>query len=137
MAVNQKLVIGGITDSAGVDILAWSWGMSGADARSAFVEDISFTKFVDTTSPLLQVFCLSGQQTKGATLTASSPDRSQLQITMSDPVLVTSVSTGGSSGEDGLTENFTLKFGQVQVEFRDARGRTEQYGWNVLRNSRV
>ena len=38
--------------------------------------------------------------------------------------LVTSVSTGGSGGEDRLTENVTLNFASVKLEYQpqDAKG---------------
>jgi type VI secretion system secreted protein Hcp len=39
-----------------------------------------------------------------------------LAITML-PVMVTSVSTGGSGGEDRLTENITLNFSKVKVSY--------------------
>ncbi|MCB1909093.1 MAG: type VI secretion system tube protein Hcp, partial [Rhodocyclaceae bacterium] len=39
-----------------------------------------------------------------------------LTVTMTD-VLVTSVSSGGSGGEDRLTENATLNFAKVKVEY--------------------
>ena len=37
-------------------------------------------------------------------------------ITMED-VLITSISTGGSGGEDRLTENVSLNFAKVKVEY--------------------
>jgi type VI secretion system secreted protein Hcp len=40
-----------------------------------------------------------------------------LKITMSE-VLVTSLSTGGSGGEDRLTQNVTLNFAKVKVEYQ-------------------
>lgn len=139
--MSMSLTIGGITDRAGIPILAWSWGMSNSGSPSqpsgrANVQDMSFTKHLDITSPLLELFCLSGRQAKDAVFTASYPDRSTLTITMQSPLIVTSVSSGGSEG-DAATEDFSLGFGQVRVDFRDASGRQQEFGWNVLAGRQV
>ena len=54
-------------------------------------------------------------------------------------VMVTSVSTGGSGGEDRLTENVTLNFAQVKYEYtkqkEDGTGDTPmEYAWNISAN---
>ena len=41
-----------------------------------------------------------------------------LTITMSD-LIITSVSTGGSGGEDRLTENVTINFAKVKVDYKE------------------
>jgi type VI secretion system secreted protein Hcp len=56
-------------------------------------------------------------------------------------VLVTSVSTGGSGGEDRLTENVTLNFADVKVEYveQTATGGTgdkPSMTWNIAENSK-
>jgi type VI secretion system secreted protein Hcp len=55
------------------------------------------------------------------------------------PVLVTSVDTGGSGGEDRLTENVTLNFAKVEVGYTpqkpDGTGDAEiSLIWNVEKN---
>ena len=54
-------------------------------------------------------------------------------------VLITSVSTGGSGGEDRLTENITLNFETVKVDYipqkDDGTGDAAmEYGWNISEN---
>ena len=61
-----------------------------------------------------------------------------LKIKMS-PVLVTSVGTGGSGGEDRLTENVTLNFAKVEVGYtpqkEDGTGDAEiSLIWNIEKN---
>jgi type VI secretion system secreted protein Hcp len=61
-----------------------------------------------------------------------------MEITMS-PVLVTSVSTGGSSGDERLTENVTLNFAKVKVSYtpQNADGRADAaivFTWNIEHN---
>src|SRR5215469_13888573 len=97
-----------------IDILAWSFGMSnsgtfhqgsGGGAGKANVQDISVTKYVDKASAELMNACLTGAHLKEATLTvrkAGGKPLEYIKVTMTE-VLVTSVSTGGSGGEDRLT----------------------------------
>jgi type VI secretion system secreted protein Hcp len=53
--------------------------------------------------------------------------------------LVTSVSNGGSGGEDRLTENATLNFAKVKVEYmeqaKDGTGTAgPEFAWNIEAN---
>lgn len=113
-----------------IDVLAWSWGMSqsgtmhmggGGGAGKVNVQDLSVTKWVDKSSPVLMQYCSIGKQFKEALLTvrkAGGDDPLEyILITMKD-VIVTSVSTGGSGGEDRLTENCSLNFSQYKVEYQ-------------------
>ena len=57
-------------------------------------------------------------------------------------VMVTAVSTGGSGGEDRLTENVTLNFAKVEVTYtpQDKTGKAGDpipYGWNIAENVKV
>jgi type VI secretion system secreted protein Hcp len=111
-----------------IDVLAWSWGMSqsgtfhaggGGGAGKANVQDISFTKWLDDASAPLMLATLNGKHLKDATLIvrkAGETPQDYLKILMTD-VMVTSVSTGGSGGEDRLTENVTLNFAKVKVDY--------------------
>ena len=111
-----------------IDVLAWSWGMSqsgsthmggGSGAGKVNVQDISFTKYVDKASPNLLRGCCKGTHYKQAVLTVRKAGGKQLEyikITLHD-IIVTSISTGGSGGEDRLTENVTLNFGKFKFEY--------------------
>ena len=111
-----------------IDILAWSWGMTqsgsmhiggGGGAGKVAVQDLSVTKYVDKSSPNLIQTCCTGRHYPKATLTVRKAGASPVEymiITMTD-VLITSVSTGGSGGEDRLTENVSLNFAKVEVKY--------------------
>lgn len=111
-----------------IDVLAWSWGASqsgtfhaggGGGAGKANVQDLSFTKWIDKASPKLQLALLKGTHIDSAVLNvrkAGDKPYVYLKITLTK-VLVSSVSTGGSGGEDRLTENVTLNFAKVKVEY--------------------
>ena len=111
-----------------IDVLAWSWGMSnsgtahmggGAGAGKVNVQDLSLTKYVDKASPVLMLACCNGAHYDSAELVVRKAGKDPLEyikIKMTE-VLITSVSTGGSGGEDRLTENVTLNFAKVDVTY--------------------
>lgn len=136
-----------------VDILAWSWGLSqsgtfgsggGGGAGKASFQDLSFTHHIDKASTALQLHCATGTHIDDATITvrkAGEKQENYLVITMS-PVLVTSVSTGGSGGEDRLTENVSLNYGKVKVEYwaQDKAGELKSAGefhYDIQTNQKV
>ena len=135
MAVDMFIKIGDIkgeskvgTHKESIDILAWSWGLSqsgtfsqggGGGAGKVSVQDISLTKYVDSSSTALMLAACKGTHIKQATLTvrkAGDKPLEYIKITL-DSVLVSSLSTGGSGGEDRLTENVSLNFAKFKVEY--------------------
>jgi type VI secretion system secreted protein Hcp len=133
-----------------IDVLAWSWGVSnsgnahvggGAGAGKCNVQDLSFTKYVDkATSPLLLAAC-NGKHYDEALLIirkAGENPVEYLKIKLTE-VLITSVTTGGSGGEDRLTENVTLNFAKVNVDYtpQDDKGKggtAVTMGWDICQN---
>jgi type VI secretion system secreted protein Hcp len=145
MAVDMFMKIAGVDGESRdskhaktIDVLAWSWGMSnsgtahvggGAGAGKVNVQDLSFTKFIDKSSTVLMMGCAKGTHYDDATLIvrkAGDTPLEYLKITMKE-VLITSLSTGGSGGEDRLTENVTLNFASYVVAYQaqDAKGAKE------------
>jgi type VI secretion system secreted protein Hcp len=135
MAVDMILKIEGVDGESKIkgheneiDVLAWSWGITqsgsmhiggGGGSGKADVHDISLTKYVDKASINLMRNCLNGAHLGEAVLTVRKAGKDPVDyvvITIS-PVLVTSVSTGGSGGEDRLTENITLNFAKVKTSY--------------------
>jgi type VI secretion system secreted protein Hcp len=135
MAVDMFLKVGDIkgesldkTHKESIDVLAWSWGMSqsgtthmggGGGAGKVNVQDVSVTKYVDKSSHLLIAACSTGKHYPEAKLTvrkAGDKPLEYIKITMTE-VMVTAVSTGGSGGEDRLTENVTLNFAKYKFEY--------------------
>jgi type VI secretion system secreted protein Hcp len=135
-----------------IDVLAWSWGMSnsgsahvggGAGAGKCNVQDLSFTKYIDKSSPDLMLACCNGKHYSDALLIVRKAGEKPLEyvkITMTE-VMITAVSTGGSGGEDRLTENVTLNFAQVKVEYVEqtptgGTGDKPSMSWNIAENSK-
>jgi type VI secretion system secreted protein Hcp len=112
-----------------IDVLSWSWGVSnngsfhtgtGGGSGKCNVNDITFTKYVDLSTHLLLQKCASGKHFDKATLVvrkAGDKPLEYLTITM-DKVMVTAVQTGGSGGEDRLTENVTLNFAKFKLVYK-------------------
>ncbi|MES2297920.1 MAG: type VI secretion system tube protein Hcp [Pseudomonadota bacterium] len=134
-----------------IDILAWSWGVSnagsfhgagGGGAGKANFQDISVTKYIDKSSAALIAACAKGSHIplcKILVRKAGEGQQKYLEITMTK-VLVTSVSTGGSGGEDRLTENISLNFGEVKYEYftQNEKGVTASGGvvnWDIAGNA--
>jgi type VI secretion system secreted protein Hcp len=160
MAVDMFIKIGTLkgeskdkTHKGEIDVLAWSWGMSnsgsahvggGAGAGKVNVQDLSFTKYLDLSSPDLMLACCNGKHIDSATLVvrkAGEQPLEYLKIKLTE-VLVTSVSTGGSGGEDRLTENVTLNFAKVNVDYIEqtptgGQGDKPKMGWDISANVKI
>ncbi|RDI29499.1 MULTISPECIES: type VI secretion system tube protein Hcp [Pseudacidovorax] len=133
-----------------IDILAWSWGMSqsgtmhqggGGGAGKVNMQDISITKYVDSASHALILACCKGTHYDKMTLVVRKAGDNPLEyikITMEE-VIIASVSTGGSGGEDRLTENVSLNFAKVKFEYdpqtQKGGGKgVKTAGWNIAEN---
>lgn len=120
-------VVKGFEDQ--IQLLAWSWGMSqsgtthigsGGGAGKVNVNDLSFTHYVDSSTPKLMLACCKGSHYPEATITmrkAGGDPLPFLTIKLTD-IIVTSVSEGGSAGEESLTENVTLNFAAFEVSYQ-------------------
>lgn len=142
MAIDMFMKIGQIegesrdaAHAGEMDVLAYSLGFSnsgtthvggGAGAGKANAQDLSFTTYVSKASlPLFTAVC-TGKIFPAATLTlrrAGANPIEFLKIRMED-VLVSSDSSGGSGGEDRLTENYSLNYARIIFTYtgQDASG---------------
>jgi type VI secretion system secreted protein Hcp len=134
-----------------IDVLAWSWGMNqtgsghtGGGAGTGQVNDLSLTKYIDMATPDLMLACCNGKHYPEAKLTVRKAGENPLEyvvITMQD-VIITGVQTGGSGGEDKLTENVTLNFAKVKVDYTEqtgtgGKGATPKMGWDIEANKKL
>jgi len=135
MAVDMFLKIDGIKGESEddkhkgeIDVLAWSWGASqtgtmhtggGGGAGKSNIQDISITKWIDSSSHKLLKAVSIGDHIKEALLTvrkAGSKPLEYIKLNMKD-CLISSVSTGGSGGEDRLTENISINFAVFEYTY--------------------
>lgn len=135
-----------------VDVLAWSWGVSNAtttpssSARAkrpgpASFQDLSLTKYMDAASVPLFMKVSSGERIASARLVVRGAGEHPLEyyVMCLRDVGVTSISTGGSGGEDRLTEHVSLNYGSVSLTYQkpdvgDAAGTVFTGGWDLVRN---
>lgn len=135
-----------------IDVLAWSWGMSqsgtmhlgsGGGAGKVNVQDLSFTKYVDKSSPALMGACAKGSHLDKAVLTCRKAGGNPLEymVFTFESVLVSSLSFGGSGGEERFTENVTLNFEKYSVTYQPQNAKGEKEGgpvdskWNIVANA--
>lgn len=133
-----------------IDVLAWGWGCSnsgtmhtgmGGGSGKVSVQDLSVTKYVDKSSCNLLLKCCNGKHYEDALLTVRKSGETPIEyvkITM-NKVMVTSVSSGGSGGQDRVTENISLNFKTVKVEYTPqeydgSAGATMDMGWDIEAN---
>lgn len=160
MAVDMFFKIEGIDGEAQdgkhakeIDVLAWSWSASqagtthmgsGGGAGKVNVNDISFTKYVDSASHALLLHCCNGKHIPKATLVVRKAGENPLEyikIELED-LIVSSVSTGGSGGEDRLTENVALNFAKFKYIYtpqkKDGSGdAAKEVAWNIPKNEKA
>ena len=160
MAVDMFIKIKGIDGESRddkhkkeIDVLAWSWGLSqsgsahvggGAGAGKVNVQDLSFTKYTDSATHALVLACCNGEHIEDAVFVVRKAGKEPLdyiKITLNE-VIVSSVSTGGSGGEDRLTENITLNFAKFKLEYTpqkaDGTGdAAKTAGWDIAENKKV
>jgi len=129
-----------------IDVLAWSWGMANSGTthvggaggvRLASFQDLSLTKYVDKASPALMQKCANGGHLTTATLIVRKAGASPVEYIKIklEEVLVSGVATGGSGGEDRLTENVSLNFGKVSLTYRPVSNPAPptgpQFTWDI------
>lgn len=162
MAVDMFLKIDGVEGESSdhahegeIDVLAWSWGLTqsgtmhvarGGGAGKANVQDLTVTKYIDSASPNLMLACCNGKQYATADLVCRKAGGDEqveyLKVEMEN-VIITSVSTGGSIGDDRQTEAVTLNFAKFKVTYtpQDNDGsplpEVGPVGWDIQKNEEI
>lgn len=158
MAIDQFLMLTDITGEsidavhAGeIDILTWDFGASqsgnthlstGGGAGKVNVQDLILSKYIDRSSATLFQACCTGKHIPQAKLTVRKAGDNPLEyfiIEMED-CLITNISTGGSGGEDRVTENISINFAKFRVTYTpqliDGSGDAEVVmGFNIAENT--
>ena len=133
-----------------IDVLTWEWGVNqsgsmhvggGGGSGKADVQDLIITKYVDKASPWLLLKCLDGSHIKEAILTIgkSGDDNFEYLVITMGPVLITSVTSGGSQGYGRATERVFLNFAKVKFSYtpQNSEGGSDaaiDITWNIEKN---
>ncbi|MCF6236918.1 MAG: type VI secretion system tube protein Hcp [Gammaproteobacteria bacterium] len=136
-----------------IDILGWDWGMSqtgsshtggGAGTGKVSIQDITISKYVDSSSANFMLYCAAGKHFEEGKIVCrkAGDDPLEYLVINMKKIMVTSVSTGGSPGEERLTETVNLSFAEVEVEYtaQEDQGAGEAgivFGWNIEQNIKL
>jgi len=161
MAVDILLDIKGIEGESKIegfegkiDVLAFSWGMSqsgyghvggGSGAGKVNVQDLSLTKYLDKATPDIMLKVATGKHYDEVTLSVrkATGDKALVyQQYKMNQVLITSYSTGGSGGEDKLTENISLNFAKIESKYIEQKadgteGKPVFFTFDVAKNAKA
>jgi type VI secretion system secreted protein Hcp len=112
-----------------IEVLSYSWGVSnagsmdfgtgGGEGKASF-HDLSIIHKIDKASPVLMQYCATGVHLKDAVITHRKSGKGQqefLVIKLND-VIITSVTHGGSPNDGGYSENVSLSFTKVALEYK-------------------
>jgi type VI secretion system secreted protein Hcp len=163
MAVDIILMIDGIKGESqikefkneGIDVLSWNWGMSqsgtthqgpGAGSGKVNVSDITFTKYLDLSTPDLLKACTSGKHIPKAELIVRKAGGDKpvdyLKLEM-NTVLVSSYNTGGANdGMDRVQETLSFNFKSFKVTYTQQNEQggkigSSDIGWDIAENVAV
>ncbi len=153
MAIDMFLKLAGIpgesTDPSypnWIEVLAWSWGESnsgtthsgGVTGGHPNLQDLSLTKYVDKASLPILGDCAAGTLIPSATFVnrkAGATPLVFLKYTLTN-LIISSVSSGGSGGEDRLIENISLNFAQITWTYTYLNSLGAQIsktqGWDIV-----
>jgi type VI secretion system secreted protein Hcp len=94
-------------------------GGAGGRGGKAVLHELAITKWLDRASPLLMLKCAQGTHLPTAVLTVRKAGEDRLEyykITLSD-VVISSISSLGSSSGDRPTESVSLNFTKIEWEY--------------------
>lgn len=134
-----------------IDLISWSWGMTqsgtthqgtGGGSGKVNVHDLTVTKWLDRSTPLLMKYCSKLTHIPEINLTVRKSGDKPLEyvkIKLKDAV-ITAVNTGGSSNDDRLTETATINFAKVEFEYSSQKAdgsgdAAVPYTWNIPGNA--
>lgn len=136
MAINAHIKIGSLKGESmikgfedQIQVLSWNWSMNqtgnvhaggGAGAGKVNVGDLTFVHYVDAATPGLMLACCNGEHFAEATLSLQKAGKDPLQyITIKlEHVIITHVGTGGSEGQDLVTETVSLNFAKFSYTYQ-------------------
>jgi type VI secretion system secreted protein Hcp len=110
-----------------IEVVSWSWGAAqlgsshgggGSGTGKVQISDLTITKFVDRSTPVLFQMCASGKAIKTGVLTcrkAGGTPLEYLKITFNQ-ALISHVSYGAGA-DDRIPETVTFNFAQVQYDY--------------------
>jgi type VI secretion system secreted protein Hcp len=133
-----------------IDVLSWSWGLNqtgsqhfsgGGGAGKVSVHDLHFTHWADKSTAYLIKACATGEHIAKGVLTVRKAGKDPLEyikVTLEE-IIVSSVTPGGTHGDERLTENVSLNFRKFKYEYtaqtdKGGAGATAQFAYDISAN---
>lgn len=134
-----------------IDVLAWSWGASipidqssgGGGAGKVTFQDLNITKSVDKSSITLASHLPMGEVIPKLEILVDNcvsecNNSAYYKLTLED-VLVSSITLGGTAGDDRPTEQVAFNFAKIQwcystIDAEGQLGSQDCGGWDIERN---
>jgi type VI secretion system secreted protein Hcp len=138
MAVDMILELDNITGESKVenftdkiDISSFSWGASNSGSAhmgggasgggKGNIHDMSLTKTVDNSSPMLFQLCYQGKHIPTGKLhvrKSSGESKVEYQLFEMTEIYITNVSMGDAAGNETPSESFTLTFAKIKYTYK-------------------
>jgi type VI secretion system secreted protein Hcp len=137
-----------------IDLESWSWGEhqtgthasgGGGGAGKVAMQDFTFTKKIDKSSPVLFLRCAAGTHIKEALLTcrkAGGDQQEYMTIKMSDLLVSNYQVTGSGGGGIVPMESVSLNFSKIEYEYKPQKAdgsldAAAKAGWDTKLNKKV
>ena len=160
MAISMLLKLDGIPGESKIDghvgeidIQSYSWGMvqpvnihagGGGGAGKVQIQDVTVSKFSDKATHALMLNCSQGTHIKEGEITvlkaSGGAPVDYVKVKMKD-LLITAVQVGGATGGDLVSEQVSINFSKVKVEYKEQKedgspGGTNTYSWDIKANKK-
>ncbi len=137
-----------------IEVFSYTWGCkqsgssssgSGAGAGKVQVDDFSFVKRYDKSSPILFMKCCTGEHIKDALFTVRKAGGEQVEfikLKFTD-LVITSIQTGGSGSDEIPMETVAFTFTQCHIDYQEQgadgkpKGGPVHGGWDMKANKTV
>jgi type VI secretion system secreted protein Hcp len=126
-----------------IDVRSWRWGASTSALGTPAVQDLCVTKYIDRASPKLLAACFGATHIDNALLSAYDGSEASpveyVKIKIQN-AFISSIAAGGPDSDGRLTEEITLNFSKVNVDYtlrgsNGAQGTAVSFGWDIAANA--
>jgi len=110
-----------------IDVQAWSWGAAqmgashgggGSGAGKVQVSDLTITKYVDRSTPVLFQMCANGKPIKKGVLVVRKAGGTPLEyVTITFTQAIISSISHGAGADDRIPETIAFNFASVQFDY--------------------
>jgi len=134
-----------------IEVMSWSWGCAqngtthsgtGGGTGTASVQDLTFSKYLDKSSPTIVQSCCQGKHMPEVVITMRKAGGKEpveyMKVTLNE-VLISNYSIGLGGGDQAI-ENVSLNFAHFKIEYQPQDNNGAKKGgvvtgkWNVPEN---